>query len=90
MGILELIARPLPDGIATASTPLLFAAGAAALLVVAIALNVLRQLLFKNPTEPPIVFHWLPFIGSTISYGIDPYKFFFDCRKKVWASPSTF
>ncbi|KXT06234.1 hypothetical protein AC578_9148 [Pseudocercospora eumusae] len=47
-----------------------------------IFLNVLRQLLFRNPNEPPLVFHYVPFIGSTISYGIDPYKFFFACRQK--------
>ena len=83
MGILAYIAGPLPDGVATVSIPLVLAAGAAFLLLVAIAVNVLRQLFFKDPTEPPVVFHWLPFIGSTIPYGIDPYKFFFDCRKKV-------
>ncbi|KAF2765181.1 14-alpha-demethylase [Teratosphaeria nubilosa] len=47
-----------------------------------ILLNVLKQLLFKNPNEPPIVFHWVPVIGSTISYGMDPYSFFFACREK--------
>ncbi|EMC91199.1 hypothetical protein BAUCODRAFT_152483 [Baudoinia panamericana UAMH 10762] len=48
----------------------------------AILLNVARQLLLRNPNEPPIVFHWVPFIGSTITYGIDPYRFFFACREK--------
>jgi hypothetical protein len=33
--------------------------------------------------EPPVVFHWLPIIGSTVTYGIDPYKFFFAQQKKV-------
>lgn len=28
------------------------------------------------------MFHLVPFIGSTIAYGIDPYKFFFACREK--------
>ncbi|KAI9370010.1 cytochrome P450 [Aspergillus egyptiacus] len=51
-------------------------------IVVAVVVNVLRQIFFKSPNEPPVVFHWFPFIGSTISYGIDPYKFFFDCRAK--------
>ncbi|KAL9604096.1 MAG: hypothetical protein Q9219_000684 [cf. Caloplaca sp. 3 TL-2023] len=44
--------------------------------------NLLRQWLSKNYNEPPVVFHWIPFIGSTVTYGIDPYKFFFDCRAK--------
>jgi len=83
MGILAFIAGPLSNEVATASMPLVLATSAAVLLLVAITVNVLRQLFFKDPTEPPVVFHWLPFIGSTIQYGIDPYKFFFDCRKKV-------
>lgn len=32
---------------------------------------------------PPVVFHWLPFIGSAASYGNDPLNFFFKCREKV-------
>lgn len=48
-----------------------------------VLLNVFRQLVFRNsPHEPPLVFHWVPFIGSTISYGMDPYTFFFACREK--------
>lgn len=54
----------------------------ATLIATTILLNVARQLLFRNPNEPPIVFHWVPFIGSTVTYGIDPYKFFFACREK--------
>ncbi|KAH8698259.1 14-alpha sterol demethylase Cyp51B [Talaromyces proteolyticus] len=52
------------------------------LIALSVVTNVLVQLLFKNPNEPPVVFHWFPFIGSTISYGMDPYKFFFNARKK--------
>lgn len=50
--------------------------------MIAILLNVLRQVLLKRTDEPPVVFHWLPFIGSTISYGMDPYGFFFANRAK--------
>jgi sterol 14alpha-demethylase len=59
----------------------LFALGA--LITLAILLNIANQLLFRNPDEPPLVFHLLPFIGSTITYGIDPFVFFFSCREKV-------
>lgn len=45
--------------------------------------NVLQQKFLKSPHEPPLVFSWVPFIGSTISYGMDPFKFFFDCKEKV-------
>ena len=48
----------------------------------AIVLNILHQLVFRDPNEPPLVFHLVPFIGSTIVYGIDPFKFFFSSREK--------
>lgn len=47
----------------------------------------LSQLLLKNPNEPPVVFHWFPVIGNTVTYGMDPYGFFFACRKKVCLFP---
>jgi sterol 14-demethylase len=50
--------------------------------LVSVAQNVIRQLYFANPLRPPVVFHIFPVIGSTIQYGMDPYKFFFDCRAK--------
>ena len=49
---------------------------------VAVLLNVLSQLLSRKSNEPPLVFHWFPFIGSTVTYGIDPFTFFFACREK--------
>lgn len=47
-----------------------------------ILLNAARQVLFRNPHEPPVVFYWVPFVGSSIKYGIDPFAFFFECREK--------
>lgn len=47
------------------------------------ALHLLSQLVFKSKNEPPLVFSWVPILGSTIEYGIDPYKFFFKYRQKV-------
>ena len=52
-------------------------------LVSIVLINVLRQVFFKRRNEPPVVFHWVPVIGSTVTYGIDPFKFFFQCQKKV-------
>ncbi|EWC46355.1 eburicol 14-alpha-demethylase [Drechslerella stenobrocha 248] len=49
---------------------------------VLVAWNIVRQLYLPDPNRPPVVFHWFPLIGSTISYGIDPYKFFSDCQAK--------
>ncbi|KAI1975341.1 Lanosterol 14-alpha-demethylase [Ophidiomyces ophidiicola] len=51
-------------------------------ITISVIVNVLKQTFFKNPNEPPLVFHWFPIIGSTVTYGIDPYKFFFSCREK--------
>ncbi len=35
-----------------------------------------------------MVFHWFPIIGSAVTYGMDPIKFFRDCRDKVSQSLS--
>ncbi len=83
MGLLATIAGPIAELLSNRSTGVVIASGLASLIVLAILLNVLKQSLLRNPNEPPVVFHWVPFIGSTISYGIDPYKFFFRCRQKV-------
>lgn len=83
MGLVAVIAEPLRVQLSNRSTGVIVAAGLVSFIVLAIVLNVLHQLLFRNPNEPPVVSHWVPFIGSTITYGIDPYKFFFSCRQKV-------
>ncbi|KAH6677819.1 cytochrome P450 [Plectosphaerella plurivora] len=46
------------------------------LVIGAVINNVVKQLWFPDPNRPPVVFHIFPFIGSTVEYGIDPYKFF--------------
>jgi hypothetical protein len=84
MGLLSTIVAPfIGDERFSASSLALVTLGFVALLIVG---NVLKQLFFKNPKEPPVVFHLVPFIGNTITYGIDPVKFFFNCRKKVRCS----
>ena len=84
MGVLDTILVPLKHQVIPQyGTGVLVAVLLASFLAIVVVLNVLKQLLFKNPNEPPVVFHWFPVIGSTITYGIDPYAFFFDCRKKV-------
>lgn len=52
-------------------------------IVLSVVLNVANQLLFKNPNEPPMVFHYFPFVGSTVTYGMDPPRFFKENRAKV-------
>lgn len=83
MGLLATVLEPLRNVLSTNSLGYVVAAGAFSFIVFAIVLNVLSQLVIRNPNEPPLVFHWVPFFGSTITYGIDPYKFFFECREKV-------
>nr|WBV80359.1 lanosterol 14-alpha demethylase [Malassezia pachydermatis] len=52
-------------------------------IAVAIVLNILFQVLVpRDKSLPPVVFHWVPIIGSAVTYGMDPYRFFFECRKK--------
>lgn len=83
MGVLATIAGPLGDFTANSSRPVVYAAGFASFILLAVVLNVLKQLLFKKPNEPPVVFHWFPIIGNTVWYGMDPYAFFFANQKKV-------
>ncbi|KAL4891377.1 cytochrome P450 [Aspergillus ambiguus] len=82
MGVFADIVNSLCEHCSTLSIWILGGAVLLTVFMLSVIVNVLRQLLFKNPHEPPVVFHWVPWIGSTISYGIDPYKFFFDCRAK--------
>jgi hypothetical protein len=83
MGLVSEIAGPLSSFTSNASLPTLVGASLASFLVLAVVLNVLKQLLWKDPHAPPMVFHWLPVLGSTITYGMDPYKFFFENKAKV-------
>ncbi|KAL0954309.1 hypothetical protein HGRIS_003308 [Hohenbuehelia grisea] len=51
--------------------------------VIVILLHACWQLVApRDPTKPPTVFHWLPFIGSAVQYGNDPLNFFLACREK--------
>ncbi|PBP26452.1 14alpha demethylase [Diplocarpon rosae] len=82
MGLLETITVPLGEQISQRGLGVVIAAGFGGFLVVSVVLNVLSQLLLKSPNEPPVVFHWFPIIGSTVTYGIDPYRFFLDNKAK--------
>ncbi|EEH19087.1 hypothetical protein PABG_01406 [Paracoccidioides brasiliensis Pb03] len=82
MGLLANVVACICAYCSNLSLWVLVLAGFVSFIVLSVLINVLCQLLFKNPNEPPVVFHWFPIIGSTISYGIDPYKFFLSCREK--------
>ncbi|RUS17280.1 lanosterol 14-alpha demethylase [Endogone sp. FLAS-F59071] len=84
------IFTPLIDKIPQAASLLAFSSLLIAIpvyLVVFVALaivfNALGQVLIKpDPRYPPMVFYWLPYIGSAISFGANPIKFMQDCQKK--------
>jgi len=86
MGVLSellLPLGPLAGDLSKLSTPLLVVVGTVSFIIVSVVWNVLSQLLFKDKSKPPVVFHFFPFFGSTIIYGMDPYAFFFSNKDKV-------
>jgi hypothetical protein len=83
MGLFATILDSFCEHCSDQSIYTIVAVGALSFIALSVVVNVLRQLLFKSPHEPPLVFHWFPFVGSTISYGMEPYKFFQSSRAKV-------
>lgn len=84
MGVLQQVAsHPLAQQFQTLGLGSQIAIAIGGFVALSVALNVASQILFKNPNEPPLVFHWFPFIGSTVTYGMDPPKFFKENRAKV-------
>ena len=61
----------------------MFAGSCIGVFFLAILLNAFRQLLPRKKSEPPLVFHWIPFIGNAVSYGMDPLTFYQQCQKKA-------
>jgi hypothetical protein len=86
MGVLSMLLDPLgllTGDLAKFSTPLLLAVGTVSFIILSVVLNVVSQLLFKDKNKPPLVFHFFPFIGSAVIYGMDPYAFFWSNQNKV-------
>lgn len=45
--------------------------------------NITWQFLYSlRKDRVPLVFYWIPWFGSAIPYGMQPYEFFTDCQKK--------
>jgi hypothetical protein len=44
-----------------------------------------QELAPRSPSDPPVIFHWLPIVGSAIAYGDSYLEFLFACREKVIA-----
>lgn len=83
MGVFEEVTGPVSHHFYRMSTLSQIASLFAAFIALSVIVNVAQQLLFKNPNEPPVVFHLFPIIGSTVTYGMDPPRFFVENRKKV-------
>jgi len=83
MGLLQDVSGPLSQQLSQLSVVSQVGVAVAGFIFVSVILNVLHQILFKNSNEPPVVFHWFPIIGSTITYGMDPPRFFKENRAKV-------
>jgi hypothetical protein len=77
------IAIELPTMTGFSEFALKLVGAGASIIAIAILWNLIRQIFLKNQHEPPVVFHWLPIIGSTVTYGTDPLKFFAQCQAKV-------
>ncbi|KPI42086.1 Eburicol 14-alpha-demethylase [Cyphellophora attinorum] len=56
--------------------------GLLTLVLISVIAHTAQQILLPNRSRPPTVFSLFPLIGSTVSYGADPYAFFFACRAK--------
>lgn len=61
---------------------LAFASAFIVLCIVYFVSNIVRQLIFTNENGPPIVFHWIPWLGSAVTYGKEPYKFLFAAQAR--------
>ncbi|KAK9421997.1 putative Cytochrome P450 51 [Seiridium unicorne] len=82
MGIFEEVAGPVAQRLSHLSTVSQVGVIAATLLSLAVFTHIAKQILFKNPHEPPMVFSWFPVVGSTVTYGMDPPRFFHENRAK--------
>ncbi|EAQ93417.1 conserved hypothetical protein [Chaetomium globosum CBS 148.51] len=82
MGLIQELGGPLAEGFARLGLASQIGVAIGGFLFLSVFLNVLKQVLIKNPNEPPLVFHWFPFVGSTITYGMDPPRFFKENKEK--------
>ncbi|KAJ1331303.1 sterol 14alpha-demethylase [Microdochium nivale] len=82
MGFVEEVLGPAAGKFAGLGLGAQIGLGLGGFLFFSVLFNVLSQVLFKNPNEPPMVFHLFPLIGSTVTYGMDPPRWMAEQRKK--------
>nr|ANC28047.1 cytochrome P450 [Polyporus umbellatus] len=64
------------------STPRLLLLAFINIPILSIVVNALWQLLPRPKSQPPLVWHWIPYLGSAPAYGRDPIGFFSQNREK--------
>lgn len=82
MAILDYLTRLNPFG----ESPTVFIA---TWIAVFWAWHIVSQFLPSDSSKPPVVFHIFPFIGSAVTYGMQPYAFF-DAQRKLHGDVFTF
>jgi Cytochrome P450 len=82
MGLIATVSAPIEEFVAQLAIWQFVLLTFSTALALAIFLNIFRQLFLYDRSAPPEVFSLLPVLGSTVRYGIDPFKFFFDCQAK--------
>jgi hypothetical protein len=82
MGIFSTLAEPLERLATTLPLWQLVFLGSTAFITIAVVLNIIRQLFFYDRNAPPVVFHWIPVLGNAVTYGMEPFNFFFKNYEK--------
>jgi hypothetical protein len=88
MGLIQDVTEPLVAEFQKLGLASQIVVGFVSFIVLSVVLTVGKQIFFKDPHAPPMVFHLFPFIGSTVEYGMDPPKFFRKMQAKVFFSHS--
>ncbi|KPI45748.1 Eburicol 14-alpha-demethylase [Cyphellophora attinorum] len=82
MGLFTTLSEPFERLLAALPLWQVLLLGGTAFLTLAVAINIVQQLFFYDRNAPPMVFHTVPIVGSAVSYGMDPFKFFFANHEK--------
>lgn len=82
MGLFTTLSEPIERLVAGLPLWQVVLLGWTAFITLAIVVNTIRQVFFYDRNAPPEVFHIVPVLGSAVTYGMDPFKFFFACHEK--------
>ena len=82
MGLFSALTEPLTRLAAALPLWQVILLGGTAFITIAILLNIVRQLFFYDRNAPPVAFHIVPILGNAVTYGMDPFNFFFSNHEK--------